>query len=161
MMTADMESIISGLQKQLQQKESQLQNSQLILLQHRRQGDGSSLDDKQVNQRFARLSQSINDWVLTHFKNIRHGARLAAEVEGLAAQVSPDYSILLQDTRGKYLVLRGIVAMILFRSFSTGELLGQPAFSELKQLVEANCKQCDMSSHGDPANVPSNDTRIK
>ncbi|MCJ1431332.1 hypothetical protein MMC27_000683 [Xylographa pallens] len=138
MIIADMESIISGLQKQLQQKELQLQNSQVVLLQHRRQGDGSSLDDKQVNQRFARLSQSINDWVLTHFKNIRHGAILRAEVEGLAVQVSPDYSTLLQDPRGKYLVVRGIVAMILLRSFTTGELLGQPAFSELKQLVEAN-----------------------
>ncbi|MCJ1376935.1 Mucin-12 [Xylographa soralifera] len=137
MMIADMESIISGLQKQLQQKESQLQNSQVALLQHRRQGGGSNLDDKQVYQRFARLSQSINDWVLTHFKNIRHGAILRAEVEDLAAQVSPEYGMLLQDPRGKYLVLRGIVAVILFRSFTTGELLGQPAYSELKQLVGA------------------------
>ncbi|MCJ1391586.1 hypothetical protein MMC18_004450 [Xylographa bjoerkii] len=137
MVIADMENTISGLQMQLQQKESQLQNSQAALLQHRRQMGVSTLDDKQVNQRFARLSKSINDWVLTHFKGTRHGTMPTAEVEALALQVSPNHGMLLQDPRGRYLVLRGMVAAVLFQSFSTGELLGQPAFSELKQSIGA------------------------
>ncbi|MCJ1404280.1 hypothetical protein MMC11_007505 [Xylographa trunciseda] len=134
---AEMESTISRLQKQLHQKESQLQNSQAALLQQRNPVGESDLDDKQINERFARLSQSINDWVLTHFKSFRNVASPTGEVKSLATQVSSNYSMLLQDPQGKHLVLRGMVAAILLQSFTTGELLGQPAFSELKQLVKA------------------------
>ena len=148
MVVANMESIINGLQKQLQQKESQLQNSQAALIQIRHQSGRSSLDDKQVHQRFAQLSKSINDWVLSHFKVLRQGVIPTAEVGSIAAKVSSEYGMLLQDPRGKYLVIRGIVAAIMFQSFSTGELLGQPAFSELKQLVGAKGKHGTVHEKG-------------
>jgi len=93
------------------------------------------LSDKQVSQRFVRISKEINDWVFTHFKSIHPGVVPAAEVDVTLQAAFPNYGSLLQNSRTKYLVLRGLVAEVIFQAFSTGEFFGSPAFSELRQSV--------------------------
>ena len=117
-----------------------MRESQAALLQHGRRAGVAGLDDKQINQRFAGLAKSINDWVVTHFKTIRPAVVPSRDVEATIQAVFPNYAVLLQTSRTKYLVLRGLVADVLFQSFATGELVGNPAFSELNQTIAMNCK---------------------
>ena len=134
------ESQITALETQLHQKESQLKESQEALLQHGRRAGAAGLDDKQIHQRFASLSKNINDWVVTYFKTIRPGVAPSRDVEGAVQAAFPNYGALLQNSRTKYLVFRGLVAEVIFQAFATGELLGNPAFSELRQAITMNCR---------------------
>lgn len=117
-----------------------MRENQAALLQHGRRAGGAGLDDKQINQRFVGLVKSINDWVVTHFKTIRPGVIPSRDVDATVQAVFPNYAVLLQTSRTKYLVLRGLVAEVIFHAFATGELVGNPAFSELNQTIAMNCR---------------------
>ncbi|MCJ1247788.1 hypothetical protein MMC30_005003 [Trapelia coarctata] len=138
LVAANYETTINGLETQLQKKDAQLKESQAALLQHGRRAGVAGLDDKQIHQRFAGLAKSINDWAVTHFKTIHPGVVPSRDVEATVQAVFPNYSVLLQTSRTKYLVLRGLVAEVIFQAFATGELLGNPAFSELNQTIAMN-----------------------
>ena len=137
---ATLENTVNGLETQLHQKNTQLRESQAALLQHGRRSGVQGLNDRQLNERFARLSKSINDWVVTHFKTIRPGVIPVPDVENTVRSVFPNYGIFLQDPRTKYLVIRGLIAEIIVQAYATGELLGNEAFMELKQAVASSCK---------------------
>ena len=139
--TASLENTINSLETQLHERDVQLRESQAILLQKGRSIGGSSLDDRQVNERFSRLSKIINDWVLTHFKKMHTGVSPARDVDSILQKSQPDYAILLGEPRMRYLVIRSLVAEVLVQAFNTEELIGNPALSELKQAIGVKCKE--------------------
>lgn len=140
LVASNYETRINGLETQLREKDAHLKESQAALLRHGRRAGVAGLDDRQINQRFASLAKSINDWVVTHFKTIRPGVLPSRDVEAAVQAAFPNYAVLLQTSRTKYLVLRGLVAEVIFQAFATGELLGNPAFSELNQAIAMNCR---------------------
>ena len=135
--TASLENTINTLETQLHERDAQLKASQAALLQKGRVSRGSGLDDRHVNDRCSRLSKGINDWVLTHFKSMRPVNSPGRDVATMLQRSQPNYASLLGDPRARYLVIRSLVAEILTQAFITGELLGNPAFSELKQTIGA------------------------
>ena len=139
--SAGFDSTIASLETQLHEKNTQLQQTQALLLQQGRRTGVSNLDDRQVHERFSRLCKAINDWVVTHFKNIRSDISPGPDVMPLLSDSQPNYVMLLQNPRTKYLVLGGLVADVIVQAFDTGELLGSPAFSELKQAIEAKGRE--------------------
>lgn len=84
------------------------------------------LDDKQADGKFARLNHDINDWVLHHFRHVApRPSNLSQSPEALqAVRGQPYYQSLLQDSRGKFLVIRGIVADQITEAFDSGEIIG-------------------------------------
>lgn len=132
---------IGALRAQLQQKDIQLRDSHAALLERSRRAGGFSLDDRQVNERFSRLSKSINDWVVTHFKSLPLEVSPSPEIDSLLKRSRQNYVMLLKNPRTKFPVLRGIVADIIVPAITSGELLGTPAFLELKRGLEAICKR--------------------
>ena len=153
---ASLENQINSLETQLHQRDAQLRDSQAALLQRSRGVGVSGLDDKQVNERFVRLSKSINDWVLSHFKTMRPGSSPTRDVLTILQRSQPNYATLLKEPRTQYLVIRSLVAEIIVQAFMTGELLGNPAFSELKQAISTTGKHSDekqlQSSESDELN---------
>ena len=126
---------VATLERQLHEREGQLRASQAALLQQGRSIGGDTLDDRQVNQRFAQVNKSIRDWVVGNFKTMSGNPSLAREVAPLLQNTQPKYQAMLEDPRKKYLVLRSLVAEILVRAFKSGELLGSPAYSELNSWI--------------------------
>ena len=76
---------------------------------------------------------------------MRPGVSPAREVVAILQKSQPNYATLLGEPRTKYLVIRSLVAEILVQAFNTEELLGNPAFSEVKQTIGAKCKIPDQS----------------
>ena len=138
--TTSLENTINTLETQLHERDAQLKVSQAALLQKGRAAGGSGLDDRHVNDRCSRLSKGINDWVLTHFKSMRPVNLPGRDVATMLQRSQPNYASLLGDPRARYLVIRSLVAEVLTQAFITGELLGNPAFSELKQTIGAKGK---------------------
>ncbi|KAL9116529.1 MAG: hypothetical protein Q9187_006945 [Circinaria calcarea] len=130
-----LESQINSLETQLHERDAQLRDSQAALFQRSRGAGVSGLDDKQVNERFLRLSKSINDWVISNFKAMRPGNSPVQEVLAILQRSQPNHAALLREPRTKYLVIRSLVAEVIVQAFTTEELLGIPAFSELKQAI--------------------------
>ena len=93
-----------------------------------------------MNERFARISSSINDWTLTHFKNFQPHSSYTPEVANLLQRTQPNYSALLGDSRTKYLVIRALAAEVIVQAFNSGELIGNVAYLELKNSIEARCR---------------------
>ena len=133
--TSSLENTINTLETQLHERDAQLKASQAALLKKGRSTGGSGLDDRHVNERFSKLSKGINDWVLTHFKNMRSGVSPGRDLAAMLQRSQPNYAALLGDPRAKYLVIRSLVAETLTQAFTTGEFLSNPAFSELNQTV--------------------------
>lgn len=107
LVASNYETRINGLETQLREKDAHLKESQAALLRHGRRAGVTGLDDRQISQRFASLAKSINDCVVTHFKTIRPGVLPSRDVEAAVQAAFPNYAVLLQTSRTKYLVLRG------------------------------------------------------
>lgn len=133
------EATIAALETQLHEKDNRLRESQAALLAAGRKAGSSGLDDRSVHDKFARLSKSINDWVVTHFKTLPSGTMANADVIAKAEHSQPNYAKLLQEPRTKFLVLRGLVADAIFQAFNSGKLLGN-SFLEIKHTIEAHCE---------------------
>ena len=136
-----LESTIATLETQLHEKNTQLQKAQASLLRQGHRLDEYAIDDRRIHERFSQLSKSINDWVVAHFKTL--GPEISATPESLflLRESQPNYAMLLRSPRTKYLVIRGFVGDIILGAFTTGELLGSPAFCEIKKAIEAKCKR--------------------
>ena len=82
----------------------------------------SDLSDRDIHTKFAELSRSIRDWIVTFFKD---------------ANGSSDTTPLMRDSRTRFLVMRGRVAEILCEAFATGELLGSEDFAHMHNSLAA------------------------
>lgn len=66
---------------------------------------------------------------------MRPGNSPAQEVVAILQRSQPNHAALLREPRTKYLVIRSLVAEVIVQAFTTEEILGIPAFSELKQAI--------------------------
>lgn len=80
----------------------------------------SDLSDRDIHAKFAELSRSIRDWIMTFFKDA-----------GGASEMAP----LMRDSRTRFLVMRGHVGEILAEAFATGELLGNDDFAHMRSSL--------------------------
>ena len=128
------------LETQLHEKNTQLQSAQASLLKQGHRLDEYAVADRQIHERFSQLSKGINDWVVAHFKTL--GPEIIATPESLILlkESQPNYAMLLRSPRTKYLVIRGLIGEIILGAFTTGELLGSPAFCEIKKAIEGRCE---------------------
>ena len=134
-----LEITVASLETQLHERTAQLQRAQASLLKQGHRLDEHAIDDRQIHERFSQLSKSINDWVVAHFKTLGPEISATAKSLLLLKESQPNYAMLLRSPRTKYLVIRGLVGDIILEAFTTGELLGSPAFCEIKKAIEAEC----------------------
>ena len=130
-----LESTVGELEHSLRDRDAKMKSMQTALLKQGHKTDESRLDDRQLRDRFALLSQSITDWVLTYFKGLRSNSRMSAHTSNLFQKTVPSYSRLIQEPRTKYLVVRAVIAEIMMQAFANGDFFGSAAFSELQQEI--------------------------
>ena len=106
---------------------------QAAMLKSGQRRDNLILDDVQIRDRFGALANSVNDWAITYFKDLEITGAMSKNVVAVLRKVVPQYQTLMRQPRTKYLVVRAIVAKILFEAFDNGDLLGSQAFSKLHQ----------------------------
>lgn len=141
--TSGLEATVNELEIQLHDKDMQLRDLQATLLEQGHDIDESSMDDGQVIDRFTRLRRTIDDWTQSHFKNVRLDVNLGKDVATVLQRSQPSYLLMMQDPQLKQLLIGSVVSERLYQGFTTSELLGIPAFTELNQTIVMNGK----SSH--------------
>ncbi|KAI9821959.1 MAG: hypothetical protein M1827_002541 [Pycnora praestabilis] len=159
--TANLHTQISNLESKIASQDAQLRTSQAALLRSGRNNVGTtanntpSLDDRTINERFQQLSKSINDWVLTYFKNIGPGlTNPPGELVELLQATQPTYVALLQNPRTKYLVVRGVVAQVLTEAWANGDFWGEGSgYASLEKMVGENgtCHLTSVQTHDTPS----------
>ena len=132
-----LEAAVASLENQLHEKDTQLRENQATLLSLGRRPSSSSFSDKQARERFEKLFAAIQVWVTQHFEGISLMISPSSETINILMRTQPDYDTLLKDPKGILFVLRGLVADILCRAFTTGQLLGNEAYWELRQAIDA------------------------
>ncbi|MCJ1311187.1 hypothetical protein MMC25_004858 [Agyrium rufum] len=132
-----LENTIDGLETQLHERDNQLRAAQTALLQHNRGFGTSILEDQVVRDRFSRLNDSVEMWVETYFDDMPAGgpSDLSRDTKVLLQSGVPEYATLLKDSELRLFVIRSLVAALLTQAFTTSELIGSPAFSELSSAV--------------------------
>lgn len=126
---------ITALEIQLHEKDIKLRELQASLLQHGRPISAVILTETQIRDRFSRLSSAIQDFVETHFESAALATEPSADILSTLSLTQSTYSSLLEDPWTKLYILRGLIAGLLARTFTSGQLLGNEAFWELKQAI--------------------------
>ena len=122
---------LENLESDVKNRDSKIRELQAALL---KQGRGEpDLDDKQIRDRFATLSQSINDWVMTYFKGQEFTDPMSPQTVDLLHKIAPAYLGLLRDPRMKYLVIRAVVMEHIAEAFTANEFIGSIPYNELAQ----------------------------
>ena len=135
--TPSLEATIVSLENQLHDQECQLRENQATLLSLGRQPSASAFSDKQAHDKFNKLSAAIQSWVTQYFEGSSLMISPSSETIHALTRSQPDYDALLKDPKGTLLVLRGLVADIICQAFTTGQLLGNEAYWELRQAIDA------------------------
>ena len=78
---------------------------------------------------------SIDSWVGRHFEGIGPVDSPTPDIVSALGRSQPSYKDLLMAPETMAFVLRGLVADILVQAFSSGQLLGNEAYWELKQAI--------------------------
>ncbi|MCJ1354597.1 MAG: hypothetical protein MMC33_004586 [Icmadophila ericetorum] len=133
-----LENTINDLEIQLHERDMQLRDLQATLMEQGQDMDDAGMDDRQVIERFTRLRRTIDDWVQNNFRNMRLDVTLSKDQAIMLQRSQPSYSLMMQDPQMKQLLIRSVVAEKLYQGFTTGELLGIPAFTELNQAIVTN-----------------------
>ena len=149
--TSGLEAAVNELEIQLHDKDMQLRDLQATLLEQGHDIDEAGMDDRQVIDRFTRLRRTIDEWTQSHFKNLRLDVTPERDAATVLQRIQPNYLLMMQDSQLKQLLVRSVVSERLYQGFTTGELLGIPAFTELNQAIVTNGKSSDTS----PTNVTS------
>ena len=122
---------LENLESDVKNRDNKILELQAALL---KQGRGEpDIDDRQIRDRYATLSQSINDWVMTYFKGQDFTSPTSPGTVGLLQKVAPAYQRLLRDPRMKYLVIRAVVIENIAEAFTANEFIGSIPFNELAQ----------------------------
>ena len=141
----DSKATVMGLEKTLEDRNSTIRQMQVAMLKRGDRSGNSYLDDVQIQDRFALLSNSVNDWVLMYFKDFHFVTALPTNVAETLITAVPQYEILIQQPRTKYLVVRAVVSQVLLGAFSGDKFFESIAYSELKRGIDADSKPCDVS----------------
>ena len=132
------------MESDIKSRDDKIRELQAALL---RQGrGGSDIDDRQVRNRVAALSQNINDWVMTYFKGQDFVRPTSSRTVGLLRRIAPSYESLLQDPRMKYLVVRAVVMENITEAFMANEFIANIPFNELKQGFSRHGQYMQLSS---------------
>ena len=95
------------------------------------------LDNVQLRNQFGALANSINDWVVTYFKDSMATTAISPIVAEKMMQIIPQYQKMMQQSRTKYLVVRAVVAQVLFENFNNGSLVGSSDYTRMrKELIQ-------------------------
>ena len=130
------EAIVKELREAVDDRDTKIRNLHATLLNQVQRSNANDLDDRQVRARFQTLSQSINDWVLASYKDSKPRGLLPPETAMKLQGIVPNYQKLLLGPSTRYLVIRALIADALVGAFSNDELIGSPAFSELKKSID-------------------------
>ena len=133
---------IAGLEKSLDNRDATIRRTQAAALKNGHQFGDSSLGDAQVRDRFTSLSHSINDWVLTYFKQVRLENVQFPDVAEALQRAVPGYKSVIEEPRIRYLVVRAVIAEILLEAFANGQFLGGAMYRELKRGLDVDGKLC-------------------
>ena len=122
---------LENLESDVRNRDNKIRELQAALL---KQGRGEpDLDDKQIRDRYAALSQSINDWVMTYFKGQDFTIPTSPGTVDLLHKVAPAFLRLLHDPPMKYLVIRTVVMENIAEAFAANEFIGSIPYNELAQ----------------------------
>ena len=135
--TPSLEATIVSLENQLHDKDIQLRENHATLLSIGRRPSSSSFSDKQAHERFNKLFAAIQRWVTHYFEGKSLMISPSSDTISTLIRSQPDYEALLKDPKETLLVLRGLVADIICQAFTTGQLLGNEAYWELRQAIDA------------------------
>ena len=134
-------------------KDIELRESQAAFLRSGRRISTVNLPDGQVRDSFTKLYKSISKWVLTHFESLPLAEHvLTSEITSVLERAQPDYRKLIQSPETVNIVLRGLVADILAQAFTSGQLLGNEVYWELKQVIGLKGGTCHHPYHAPQAN---------
>lgn len=153
----ELKTTIIGLEKSIDDRDSKIRHAQATMLRLGHQFGDSGLADAQIRDRFAALSQSINDWVVSYFRSVRFQAIPPSDVLDVLQKAVCGYQGLIEDPRTRYLVVRAVVAEIIMEAFVDGELMGNEAYSELKRRIDGRLCQPHISH----SNLTRFSTRIR
>ena len=127
----------AGLEKTLENRDSTIRQLQAALLKRDHHRGETALDNVQLRNRFGALANSINDWVMTYFKDSLATTDMPSSVAEKVEQVIPQYQKMMQQSRTRYLVVRAVAAHLLFENFDIGCLIGNPDFTRIrKELIQ-------------------------
>ena len=143
--TGNLRTTITGLEKSLEDRNSTIRHMQADILKNGHQPGDSSLGDAEIGERFAALSHSINDWVVTYFKRVHFSTVLSPDVSEVLQKAVPGYQRLAEEPRTKYLVVRAVIAEIINEAYANGDFVGSAAYSELRRGIDMDCELCLVS----------------
>ena len=132
-----MEKTIACLETQLHEKDTQLRENRAALLLLGRRPSSTSLSDRQAYERFESLYQAIQDWVRRYIAGKSLTISPSADTLSTLKRSQPGYETLLKDAQSTQYLIGGLVADILCQAFATGQLLGNEAYEELRQTINA------------------------
>lgn len=121
------------MESEVKSRDNRIRELQAALLTQGRAISISDIDDRQIGDRFAVMSQNVNDWVMTYFKGQDFTSPVSPRIVGLLQRTALNYQALLQAPQTRFLVIRAVVMHTIAEAITVNQFIGNIPFVELKQ----------------------------
>ena len=98
------------------------------------------MPDDEIQERFIQLRAAVSKWVSTYFGTSKFTATPIPDAIATLKKTFPQYASLIKENTKVTTILEGLVVDIISQSFTSGQLLGNEAFWELRQSITSTGK---------------------